>query len=199
MPFSFCRIEFFCFFVFLMSLSIQCLKVCALVFLSWVVRSLEESRGVELSPSWMFPFLYLSMPPSLHLCRPPSFTSIPLHPSMQPYYHSGSFPEFLLSLLSNWRPPAKKRPAVSYGHSGLDRASRVCASSFLLCALPSVVSSCAWLHIPSVMLWPQHPSVFWVRGHEVEIYGQYCCRIILICSLTWLKTGVFIFNYWDFG
>uniref|UniRef100_A0A8C4HMN7 Rho GTPase-activating protein 12 n=1 Tax=Dicentrarchus labrax TaxID=13489 RepID=A0A8C4HMN7_DICLA len=32
-----------------------------------------------------------------------------------PYYHSGSLPEFLLSLLSNWRPSAKKRPAVSYG------------------------------------------------------------------------------------
>ncbi|XP_035526762.1 rho GTPase-activating protein 12-like isoform X2 [Morone saxatilis] len=40
-----------------------------------------------------------------------------------PYYHSGSLPEFLLSLLSNWRPSAKKRPAVSYGCSGLDRAS----------------------------------------------------------------------------
>uniref|UniRef100_A0A4W6CMR5 Rho GTPase activating protein 12a n=1 Tax=Lates calcarifer TaxID=8187 RepID=A0A4W6CMR5_LATCA len=40
-----------------------------------------------------------------------------------PYYHSDSFPEFLLSLLSNWRPSAKKRPAVAYGRSGLDRAS----------------------------------------------------------------------------
>ncbi|TKS79396.1 Rho GTPase-activating protein 12 [Collichthys lucidus] len=40
-----------------------------------------------------------------------------------PYYHSGSFPEFLLSLLSSWRPSAKKRPAVSYGCSELDRAS----------------------------------------------------------------------------
>ncbi|XP_023280278.1 rho GTPase-activating protein 12-like isoform X9 [Seriola lalandi dorsalis] len=40
-----------------------------------------------------------------------------------PFYHSGSLPEFLLSLLSSWRPSAKKRPAVSYGCSGLDRAS----------------------------------------------------------------------------
>uniref|UniRef100_A0A671X4A1 Rho GTPase activating protein 12a n=1 Tax=Sparus aurata TaxID=8175 RepID=A0A671X4A1_SPAAU len=40
-----------------------------------------------------------------------------------PYYHSGSFPEFLLSLLSDWKPSAKKRPAVSYGCSELDRAS----------------------------------------------------------------------------
>uniref|UniRef100_A0A665XF09 Rho GTPase-activating protein 12-like n=1 Tax=Echeneis naucrates TaxID=173247 RepID=A0A665XF09_ECHNA len=40
-----------------------------------------------------------------------------------PFYHSGSLPEFLLSLLNNWRPSAKKRPAVSYGCSGLDRAS----------------------------------------------------------------------------
>ncbi|KAA8587323.1 hypothetical protein FQN60_016185, partial [Etheostoma spectabile] len=35
------------------------------------------------------------------------------------YYHRDSFPEFLLSLLSNWRPSARKRPVVSYGCSGL--------------------------------------------------------------------------------
>ncbi|XP_075878390.1 rho GTPase-activating protein 12-like isoform X16 [Nelusetta ayraudi] len=40
-----------------------------------------------------------------------------------PHYHSGSLPEFLLSLLANWRPPAKKHPAVSFGCSELRRAS----------------------------------------------------------------------------
>uniref|UniRef100_A0A8C3G678 Rho GTPase activating protein 12a n=1 Tax=Cyclopterus lumpus TaxID=8103 RepID=A0A8C3G678_CYCLU len=40
-----------------------------------------------------------------------------------PFNLSGSFPEFVLSLLSNWRPSTKKRPAVSYGCSRLDRAS----------------------------------------------------------------------------
>uniref|UniRef100_A0A669CCC9 Rho GTPase activating protein 12b n=1 Tax=Oreochromis niloticus TaxID=8128 RepID=A0A669CCC9_ORENI len=36
---------------------------------------------------------------------------------------SGYFPELLLSLLSNWRPSAKKRPDVSFGCSRLNRAS----------------------------------------------------------------------------
>lgn len=64
------------------------------------------------------------LPPSLH---PPrlSIRSV----STQPHYHSGSLPEFLLSLLANWRPPAKKHPAVSFGCSELRRASSVCASS----------------------------------------------------------------------
>lgn len=74
----------------------------------------------------LFTFGFTRPCPSIFL------VSIPLHPTMQPYYHSGSFPEFLLSLLSNWRPSAKKRPAVSYGCSELDRASSVCASSFCL-------------------------------------------------------------------
>uniref|UniRef100_A0A3P9B9N5 Rho GTPase activating protein 12b n=1 Tax=Maylandia zebra TaxID=106582 RepID=A0A3P9B9N5_9CICH len=40
-----------------------------------------------------------------------------------PYYQSGYFPELLLSLLSNWRPSAKKQPDVSFGCSRLNRAS----------------------------------------------------------------------------
>uniref|UniRef100_A0A8C3A6U3 Rho GTPase activating protein 12a n=1 Tax=Cyclopterus lumpus TaxID=8103 RepID=A0A8C3A6U3_CYCLU len=36
-----------------------------------------------------------------------------------PFNLSGSFPEFVLSLLSNWRPSTKKRPAVSYVVSSL--------------------------------------------------------------------------------
>ncbi|XP_053540827.1 rho GTPase-activating protein 12b isoform X10 [Ictalurus punctatus] len=34
------------------------------------------------------------------------------------YYRSGSFPELLLSLLSNWKRSVKPRPAVSYKHFG---------------------------------------------------------------------------------
>ncbi|XP_066520496.1 rho GTPase-activating protein 12b isoform X3 [Hoplias malabaricus] len=34
------------------------------------------------------------------------------------YYRSGSFPELLLSLLSNWKRSVKPRPAVSYKHYG---------------------------------------------------------------------------------
>lgn len=61
--------------------------------------------------------------------------------SMQPHYHSGSLPEFLLSLLTNWRPPAKKHPAVSFGCSELRRASSVCASSSSsACRLPPVLT-----------------------------------------------------------
>lgn len=103
----------------------------------------------------LFPCLYLFTfgftPPS-----PSSLSSSPSIPSMQPYYHSDSFPEFLLSLLSNWKPSAKKRPAVSFGCSGLDRASSVCASSFLLCASVSVSSSAC--HLPPFCHDP-NPSV----------------------------------------
>ncbi|XP_035284529.1 rho GTPase-activating protein 12-like isoform X4 [Anguilla anguilla] len=39
------------------------------------------------------------------------------------YYRSGSFPELLLSLLSNWRRSVKPRPAVSYVYSRLGPAA----------------------------------------------------------------------------
>lgn len=126
--------------------------------------------GVEFSLFYVFPSpsLYLSAPsPSVFLV----FT--PLRPSMQPYYHSGSFPEFLLSLLSNWKPSAKKRPAVSYGCSELDRASSVCAASFLLCA-----PLCPPLHATSLlsaMLRPQPHCVFLVTGMDPRF------RTILLC------------------
>lgn len=84
---------------------------------------LDVSFSVSLHASTSLPLA--SPPPHLPCLHPPSITS------MQPYYHRDSFPEFLLSLLSNWRPSARKRPAVSYGCSELVRASSVCASSFL--------------------------------------------------------------------
>ncbi|XP_055031095.1 rho GTPase-activating protein 12b isoform X2 [Misgurnus anguillicaudatus] len=39
------------------------------------------------------------------------------------YCRNGSFPELLLSLLSNWKRTIKPRPAVSYAHYGRGRAS----------------------------------------------------------------------------
>ncbi|XP_065098279.1 rho GTPase-activating protein 12b isoform X3 [Paramisgurnus dabryanus] len=39
------------------------------------------------------------------------------------YCRNGSFPELLLSLLSNWKRTIKPRPAVSYAHCGRGRAS----------------------------------------------------------------------------
>lgn len=94
---------------------------------------------------------FLSMPPSLYLWPHPPiilFFHSSLHPSVQRYYQSGYFPELLLSLLSNWRPSAKKRPDVSFGCSRLNRASSVCSSSFLMRASnSSYFSAC---HLPAV-------------------------------------------------
>lgn len=107
----------------------------ALSVFGWFVRWLDGSWG------WNFSLVHVSFSISLpSASSPPSIllVFIPLRPSMQPYYHSGSFPEFLLSLLSNWRPSAQKRAAVSYGCSELHRASSVCASSFL-CVPPSLL------------------------------------------------------------
>uniref|UniRef100_A0A672R2X7 Rho GTPase-activating protein 12-like n=2 Tax=Sinocyclocheilus grahami TaxID=75366 RepID=A0A672R2X7_SINGR len=42
------------------------------------------------------------------------------------YCHNGSFPELLLSLLSNWKRSIKPRPAVSYTNCRRSRASSVC-------------------------------------------------------------------------
>lgn len=48
--------------------------------------------------------------------------------SSKSYCHNGSFPELLLSLLSNWKRSIKPRPAVSYTHCRRARASSVCAN-----------------------------------------------------------------------
>lgn len=126
-------------------------------------------------------FLFLLFP-CLHLFTfgfipSSSLSSSPLHLPMQPYYHSGSFPEFLLSLLSSWRPSAKKRPAVSYGCSGLHRASSVCASSFLLCA--SLSPPLHATSLLSAMLGPQPLCVLLVtvtrqRAGTKSHYLQNC-------------------------
>uniref|UniRef100_A0A673KXZ3 Rho GTPase-activating protein 12-like n=1 Tax=Sinocyclocheilus rhinocerous TaxID=307959 RepID=A0A673KXZ3_9TELE len=42
------------------------------------------------------------------------------------YCRNGSFPELLLSLLSNWKRSIKPRPAVSYTHCRCNRAPSVC-------------------------------------------------------------------------
>lgn len=148
------------------------LKLAVSVF-EWFVGPLDGSWG------WIFSLLRVSFSISLPSAPSPSVFLVflvftPLRPpSMQPYYHSGSFPEFLLSLLSDWKPSAKKRPAVSYGCSELDRASSVCAASFLLCA-----PHCPPLHATSLlsaMLWPQPHCVFLVTGMDRRF------RTILLC------------------
>lgn len=45
---------------------------------------------------------------------------------LKSYYRSGSIPELLLTLLSNWKRSVKPRPAVSYVRSGPAQAAAVC-------------------------------------------------------------------------
>lgn len=78
------------------------------------------------SVSWGLELFFFSV---FRIFLLPSILPVSPFVSTQPHYHSGSLPEFLLSLLANWRPPAKKHPAVSFGCSELRRASSVCASS----------------------------------------------------------------------
>lgn len=78
-----------------------------------------------LDVSFSFSFRMFFLAPSFSRLASPSHLPLP-HPlplSIKPHCHSGSFPELLLSLVSNWRPSAKQRPAVSYGFSGPVRPS----------------------------------------------------------------------------
>ncbi|KAF3836164.1 hypothetical protein F7725_028722, partial [Dissostichus mawsoni] len=57
-------------------------------------------------------FLHIHLS-SCHLCCEMS-SSVPLLSFLKSYYRSGSIPELLLTLLSNWKRSVKPRPAVSY-------------------------------------------------------------------------------------
>lgn len=66
-----------------------------------------------------------------HLCSemcPLFIASVPLLSSfLKSYYRSGSIPELLLTLLSNWKRSVKPRPAVSYVNCRPVQAASVCA------------------------------------------------------------------------
>ncbi|TWW73012.1 Rho GTPase-activating protein 12 [Takifugu flavidus] len=112
---------------------------------------------------------------------PPCFIPSP------PYHNGASLPEFLLSLLSSWKPAAKKHPAVS---SELHRSSSVCASSFLLSAplpplhvasppvsrsdrrpLVSMSQDCA--DMTDVCVWPEMAQDWW-RPAGISIKHAAC-------------------------
>ena len=63
-------------------------------------------------------------------CHPLFIAFLPLlFSSLKSYYRSGSIPELLLTLLSNWKRSVKPRPAVSYVNCRPVQAAAVCPLS----------------------------------------------------------------------
>lgn len=75
------------------------------------------------------------------VCHPLCFF-FSLLSSLKSYYRSGSIPELLLTLLSNWKRSVKPRPAVSYVNCRPVQAAAVCSPPL---SLPLHVFSCLFL------------------------------------------------------
>lgn len=60
--------------------------------------------------------------------------------SLKSYYRSGSIPELLLTLLSNWKRSVKPRPAVSYVNCRPMQAAAVCPFSLHVCCMSFILS-----------------------------------------------------------
>lgn len=94
-----------------------------------ITINISSLADLYLSLSFISPMCVVSVffyASSLFFCSFPFFHLFSV--SSKSYCRNGSFPELLLSLLSNWKRSIKPRPAVSYTHCRRDRAPSVCVS-----------------------------------------------------------------------
>lgn len=125
--------------------SLQKVRVAAPA--GYVSHQVQEARvlfvAFHSSPCYFF-LLYFCIVTCLHCYL--SFLSPPLLSFLKSYYRSGSIPELLFTLLSNWKHSVKPRPAVSYVNCRPVQAAAVCPSFslhvLLLPVLHSVIYSC---------------------------------------------------------
>ncbi len=135
------------------------------------------------------------IPPLLFLALFPSLLDLSL---LKSYYRSGSIPELLLTLLSNWKRSVKPRPAVSYVNCRPVQAAAVCpphsacvsASACLLffrSLLPKLIKRivcvcvCIKLELSALI------NIFTMNMDQINIHNMKMVNILkLVKIITWL-------------